>query len=652
MQHLLYRSLTAALALTGCASLIITGELIPAFVIPGLAILPGYYRYLSGRPPVSRWLVAGLAVAEIFVLAFDAVYVSRDFLVAIAHMTIVFQALKSFDLREPWDPLQVYFMALLQLIITSDLGLSMAVGSAFVVFLFLFMAVLVVSHFMKEGTIDKVSIRRPVVLISLAAFVFTAVFFVSVPRVKSGIWGRRAAGGIKTVGFSGAVDFGSFGEVLDDDTIVMRVDIKGGKEVSLYWRGSTLDRFDGVTWKDTVGHRELVSRRVGIFYIRPGYWGRLGELVEQEVILEPLDTDVVFGLGEIAAVKSKSWLVYRNMAGTVFLPQKNRRRYSYTVYSLPEPGKELFFRSHRVQNKYLQMPKGLERIVGLAKSVAGDASGAGEIALGIQRYLLRNFEYSLETAPPPPGVNAMEDFLFNARKGFCQYFASAMTLMLRSMGIPSRIVTGYKGGEVNVVGSYVIVRQNNAHSWVEALVDGRWQRYDPTPIALIPASSGFKLTLDTLRMKWYRYVIGFSSMDQQRIMRSFTAPVFRLPDIGGLRVSINPLFGLAVFASIVAVFYLIGVRRGDIRPRSFESRAYVRFRSRVRKLGGDVSGSTTPQEVLLEAASLGLDHDKTAALLGMYERARFGGRSLSYEERSECRRLLRELSRSPSRISR
>ena len=105
-------------------------------MLPGLAIFPGYYRYLTGRPPISRWLVAGLAVVEIFVLGFDSMFVSRDFLIAVAHMTIVFQALKSFDFHEPWDPLQVYFMSLLQLIITSDLSLSIAVGGVFIVFLF------------------------------------------------------------------------------------------------------------------------------------------------------------------------------------------------------------------------------------------------------------------------------------------------------------------------------------------------------------------------------------------------------------------------------------------------------------------------------------------------------------------------------------
>lgn len=643
MQHLLYKSLTAALALTGCASLIVSGELNMLFILPGLAIFPGYYRYLTGKPAISRWLVAGLAVAEIFVLGFDAMFVSRDFLIAVAHMTIVFQALKSFDFHEPWDPLQVYFMSLLQLIITSELSLSMAVGGVFIVFLFVFMAVLVVSHFMKEGTIDRVDFKRPMFLVSVAALIFTMVFFVTIPRLKSGIWGRKAASGIRTVGFSGSVDFGSFGEILDDDTIVMRAEIKDSRDVQLYWRGSTLDRFDGVRWHDTFRETRRVERdnRVFTFGI---HTGSLDELVKQEIILEPLDTEVVFGLGEIAALESKSWLVYINDAGTVKLPQKARRRYSYTVYSLTEPrliGNERF---GAVRGRYLQMPEGMERLEELAREVMAEAETDFKRARLTERFLLRQFDYSLKTSPPPTGVSALENFLFNTRTGYCQYFASAMALMLRSEGIPSRIVTGYKGGEANLVGSYVMVRQNNAHSWVEAFINGSWERFDPTPLADPFQSSGFRLTMDNIRMQWYRYVIGFSGSDQRAIVRTFNLPVLRLPEIGGFSLRLRPVHALALLAALFALLYFLGVRGAQFRGRSFESRAYMRFRLRVIRLGGRVTDSSAPHEVLKEAVANGVDPEQAAAFIRLYERARFGGRALDAGQRREYEKFTKELS--------
>ena len=639
MQHLLYKSLTAALALTGCASLIVSGELNVLFMTPGLAIFLGYYRYLTGRPPISRWLVAGLAVVEIFVLGFDAIMVSRDFLIAVAHMTIVFQALKSFDFHEPWDPLQVYFMALLQLIVASEIGLSMVVGSVFIVFIFVFIAVLVVSHFMKEGTIDHVDFRRPMLLISITAFVFTLVFFISLPRLKSGIWGRQAGSGIRTVGFSGAVDFGSFGDVLGDDTIVMRVEIKDSRPVPLYWRGSTVDRFDGVTWTDTFRPRKRIGSNYGFFTFE-AYDLNLDELLEQYVILEPLDTEVVFGLGEIAVLKSQSRLLYINKAGTIMLPQKSRRRYSYTVYSTLEPH-ELDMTEFNKDRRYLHLPKGMERVRGLAREVSGDqALPPMERARLLEGFLLNEFDYSLQTTRPPRGVSAMEHFLFNTRTGFCQYFASSMALMLRSIGIPSRIVIGYSGGEVNMMGNYVIVRQNNAHSWVEAMIDGRWRRFDPTPLAAPSVSTGVAQALDSIRMQWYRYVIGFSGSDQRAMVRTFTMPVVRMPEFRGVRLRLRPVYVLAVLAALSAVLYLIFIRGAEQRGRSYESRAYLRFRLRVRRLGGHVTESSAPQEVYKEAVTKGIDPEGAGEFIRLYERARFGGRQLDSGERQGCERLL------------
>jgi transglutaminase-like putative cysteine protease len=644
MQHLLYKSLTAALALTGCASLIVSGELNLLFILPGLAIFPGYYRYLTGKPPISRWLVAFLAVVEIFVLGFDTIFVTQDFLIAIAHMTIVFQALKSFDFHEPWDPLQVYFMSLLQLIITSDLSLSMAVGSVFIVFLFFFMAVLVVSHFMKEGTIDQVDFKRPMLLITIAAFIFTLVFFVSVPRVKSGIWGRQATSGIRTAGFSDTVDFSSFGDILEDDTIVMRVEIKGSRDIPLYWRGASLDSFDGVRWTNTFSKKTRLGRKDSYFTFY-GYRGSLKGLVEQEVILEPLDTDVVFGAGEIVALKSKSWLVYVDRAGTITLPQKTRRRYSYTVYSSLEPSAINLNIFSKIKRRYLAVPDGMERVAALARQVSGSSSDtASERAARIEDFLLTEFNYSLKTKRPPSGTSTTDYFLFDSKTGFCQYFASSMVMMLRSIGIPSRMVTGYSGGEVNDFGNYVIVRQRNAHSWVEALINGRWTRFDPTPLASPEVSTGLRLTLDNIRMQWYRYVIGFSGSDQRAMVRTFTAPAIRLPSIGNIKLSLRPVTLLIIALVLAFVSYIIISRLTSRRKRSYETTIYMDFRAGAIKLGGNINDSSTSHEVFREAVVKGVDSELASEFIKLYEGARFGARGLDPNDRKRYEELVTKLS--------
>jgi hypothetical protein len=631
--HLTYRLLVAALAFTGSVSLAASGELNPLFALPGVAMIPGYYRYLRGLRPANRWVIAGLALVELLVVAFDTLMVSGDFLIAVAHMSIVFQALKSFDLREPWDPLQVYFMALLQLVITSELTLSISMGAAFVVFLFIFMAAMVFSHFMKEGTLDRVRFQRPLIAISLVALLATIVFFVSLPRFKAGIWGRRDTGGVSMVGFSEEVDFGSFGEVLEDGRIAMRVELSGGR-LPLYWRGATLDEFNGVAWKNTLKGRTRIRRTGGRFNILPS-GGR--ELSVQNIIVEPMDTDVVFGLGEIAAVKARGWVLDRDESGAVFLPVKNQRRFSYTVYSVA--GSE---RAAGYAQKHLGLPEGMEEIGRLAREVSSGGATARARADLIESHLRDNYEYSLKTEPPLEGMTPVEDFLFSSRKGYCEHYATAMALMLRAVGIPSRLVTGFSGGEINDDGDYVIVRQSNAHSWVEAAIDGRWRRFDPTPPAIPPEAPFLARAFDSLKMNWYRYVVGFSTLDQKRMLMSFSPPKLKLSKTGQGKFAIRPLYvSLAVGAVVVMLaFYMLRIF-GRGRP-SFETRLYLGLRKKIRKKGGRIGPSSTAREALREARRLSVDGGRAEELIRMYEEARFGGKAMGAEDMRRYEGLFRQ----------
>jgi transglutaminase-like putative cysteine protease len=627
-----YKFITAFLAFTGCISLVITGELVPVFLIPGVALIPGYYRFLRGCEPAPKWAIGVLSIATVGILAFDTVAVSGDFFVAVAHMTIVFQGLKSFDLREPWDHLQVYFMALLQLIMTSELALSMAVGGIFVVFLFILVAAIVLSHFLKEGTLGKVGLKKPVVIISLVAFVATAVFFVAVPRAKGGIWSRKSSKALRSVGFSGEVGFGSFGDVLKDPSIVMRVSVSGPR-LPLYWRGTTLDYFDGTSWKDTLKRRFPIGKYRGRFDIRRGVQKR-AETV-QKIFLEPVDTDVVFGLGQITAIESGGRFLSRDIAGSLYLPAKSDRRFSYTAHSIPQG--ELRVKQRYVES-YLQLPQGMERISALAREASTEATTALEAALLVESFLRSNYSYSLETASPPPGMTPVEDFLFNSKKGYCTHFATSMVLMLRSLGIPARVVTGFVGGDENALGDYIIVRQKDAHSWVDAGAGGKWARFDPTPPEPDEAASALALFFDSMKMHWYRYVVGFDFSDQRAILRSVSAPVFTMPEFIGVRFNVRPVYliVLVVIAVPLAGRFLI---KGFPGRKPFESMAYLKFKRTVKRRGGNVKPSSTPAEVAREALRLRMNAGNVEELVRLYEEARFGGRKLDGPAKKKYKEL-------------
>ena len=195
----------------------------------------------------------------------------------------------------------------------------------------------------------------------------------------------------------------------------------------------------------------------------------------------------------------------------------------------------------------LQVPKGIEKVKQLALGITAGINNDALKAIAIERYLRENYIYTLSTSAPPEGVSPIEDFLFNSRKGYCEHYATAMIMMLRSIGIPSRIVTGFYGGEMNSYGGYMIVRQSNAHSWVEALINKKWLRFDPTPAVAAERPSAIVMYLDMLKMQWNRYIVSYSSYDQREIMRVITMP-FRLPKMP--KLSFKGLQGVAFTASV------------------------------------------------------------------------------------------------------
>jgi hypothetical protein len=164
----------------------------------------------------------------------------------------------------------------------------------------------------------------------------------------------------------------------------------------------------------------------------------------------------------------------------------------------------------------LQLPVLDPRITDLADSIAPGAEAEAK-AFAIEKYLSTKLRYTIELPTSPP-LDPIADFLFNRREGHCEYFASAMAVMLRAEGIPSRIVTGYQSGVFNPLTEWYLIRAADAHSWVEAFIPGRgWQTFDPTPPASVAASATLlgrlALYADALEVFWQEWVVGY---DQER----------------------------------------------------------------------------------------------------------------------------------------
>jgi transglutaminase-like putative cysteine protease len=632
---ILYKFITTILAFTGCISLVITGEINPVMAFSGLAAVPGYYRFLKGRPHAPSWAIGMFSVLTLIVFLFDSI-VSGDLFLAVAHLTITFQAIKSFDLKEPWDHIQVYFMSLLQLIIASELTYSFAFGVVFVLFMITLVTAMVLSHFIKEGQIGIVSIKKPVFMISVLTIVITSLFFIALPRTVYKFLGKSHTKGIKTAGFSERVDFGSFGTVKLDPTVIMRIEMGMAIDVPLYWRGQSLDYFDGMAWKSSVSERARITRVDDEFTFSP--YDR-SSAIEQKIYLEPIDSDIVFGLADIKGLKADTFSVVKDSEKGIYFPRKASRRTQYTVYSII--GDDYPGTGHR---RYLQLPSGMERIINLAGSVTSTGGTEHHKALLIEQYLKSNYTYSLSTTPPPKGKSPIEDFIFGSKKGYCEHYATSMAIMLRGVGIQSRVVTGFIGGEKNMYGGYLIVRQSDAHSWVEALIDGKWRRFDPTPAAPVNHQPVIALFLDSVRMAWTQYVIGFSYVEQKKIIKTLS-----MPFTGPVLIKFTPAhFRTAIYAFLAAGIFLCGlyllVRYKRHEKYGFVTSQYMVLKRNLKNKGLTISPSTTAGHIRKEAMRLNAGADIDEFIM-LYETYRFGKKEMDSEGRNKYSMLLKGIKR-------
>jgi transglutaminase-like putative cysteine protease len=492
---------------------------------------------------------------------------------------------------------------------------------------------MILSHFLKEGSLGKASIKNTVIFLSILTLLTTVVFFIALPRTTKKFLGKSYVRSIQTAGFSERVDFGSFGDVKLDPTVVMRIEMDSDIKTPFYWGGITLDYFDGLSWKSTVKKRQRIKKLTDEFIITP-YEKK--SAVEQKIFLEPIDSDIIFGLPEISGVKVDKYSLMVDNAIGIYLYRKASRRVNYKVYSMITEG----YKGSK-DKRYLQLPEGMDKIIAFAGDITSNAKTDYQKAVLIEQYLKKNYIYSLTTSSPQDGMSPIEDFIFNTKRGFCEHYATSMSIMLRGLGIHSRIVNGFHGGKKNDYGDYIIVRQSDAHSWVEALIDGRWRRFDPTPSVLMQYPSEFTLFLDSLILKWSRYVIGFSSSDQREIIEAFSVPFkprrvtyVKLREISSILYFISAL-------TILILFYFIFTRM-RFKRYGFVTEKYIVLRKLMKKKGFKITPSKTSGDLMKGATNLQTGR-YVEEFIKLYEMHRFGQKEMSQWRRRKYISLLRDV---------
>lgn len=381
--------------------------------------------------------------------------------------------------------------------------------------------------------------------VSLGAILCGTVLFFIFPRISAGYLGKTSFNPSLLSGFTDQVELGQIGQIKKSEAIVMRVET--GKPIdypALRWRGNALANFDGRRWSSPQHEPEkLESNAEGWIQLRekPKAGELRGEILQFTVLQEPMASNALFMAGnalalrgnftgEAGGVSHRRTYIYRDASGSLSNPFHNYVAIRYTGLSqLPPLDRARLQASGSeypadIRERYLQLPESLDpRIAALAQSSTEHAVTSYDKASTLENFLKTRYAYTLDLTGKP-GKDPLAHFLFETRAGHCEYFASAMTVMLRTLGIPAREVNGFLPGEYNDLGGDYIVRASDAHSWVEAYFPGSgWIVFDPTPPAPEESTGFFKRLshfADWAELTWNDWVIGYDFAHQTALAQT------------------------------------------------------------------------------------------------------------------------------------
>ncbi len=514
--------------------------------------------------------------------------------------------------------------------------------------------------------------------LAIPLFIATAAFFLIFPRVGVGFMNIRGAHGRQVSGFGQDVDLGGFGTIRADPTVVLRVKLppqdNPAQRLALRMRGTSFDHFEDGRWTRSTSMPRRVPGTADYYPLRPYSTQQTEEL---QLILDPIDEQVIFLPTDTVGLKVAPKIVHglpreRMIAMSPGLDVRytdgDASAYRYTAVVAPgarflEPLED------EARAEYTRVPEeARERLQALVDTIAAGAEDEplshAELATKILRTLRDSGEYgySLEQ------VNGQADdplasFLFETKQGHCEFFSTAMALLLRTAGVPARNVTGFVGGIYNPYGEYYAIRQGDAHSWIEAYIDGEWVMFDPTPPArgeLLVEDGGVmsrvRAFIDAMRTRWSREIVGFDLRKQvgllRRVMGFFkqfrseaeSTPGDReddddekwsLPALGSVDRRIP--FGFGALA-LIAFGYVLYSRR---RPHDPLVDLMERLDGALARVGRPRPETTTP---LARARSLSREDHPDAPIVTevteAYLDARFGNAELSPERMKELRKAI------------
>jgi protein-glutamine gamma-glutamyltransferase len=535
------------LIFTGFGTLASTGHLdFPTVLIVTASLLfRGYMLSRRRRVLLSERWTNLLTIGCVGFYISDQFVISRAFLSATVHLALFVMLVRLFSAQRDRDHYLLaalaFVMVLAAAVLTVDSTFLFALGG----FILVATATLILMEMMHSSQKLTVQARDPRMprayrrlsytiaaiapLLLVFIFIGAAFIFFLLPRVSAGYMSAYSVANDLTTGFSDRVELGRIGQIQRSKQVVMHVQIEGATPpgFTLKLRGIVLNSFDGRIWTNTRSRLPLKRAADGRFNVEtevppPAPLG----MVHYRVTMEPLVSDVFFLLATPRSLRGNYRIVSGDGAGDAFDMDAEHPVTRYEADSTveyPSPrhvGGRISDYAPGIQSTYLQLPPLDPRIPALAQEITAKAQSPLEKAAAIEHYLRVHYGYTLEMSAALPR-DPIADFLFVRRRGHCEYFASAMALMLRSLGIPARVVNGFAGGEFNDISAQYVVRASDAHSWVETYIPGNsWVEFDPTPSSdgqLYDGWNRFLLYVDAMASFWREWVINYDLAHQLRL---------------------------------------------------------------------------------------------------------------------------------------
>jgi transglutaminase-like putative cysteine protease len=382
-------------------------------------------------------------------------------------LLVLMAALKLLEMRAQRDVVLAIYLGFFLVLTNFLFSQSIPLGIYMLACVWIFIGTLI--GFNRVGAAPSLAERmRPAGALLVQSLPLMVAFFVLFPRAQGPLWALPQDTRSGSTGLSDSMSPGAIANLIKSDAVAFRVQFDGDRPPfsTLYWRGPVMSEFDGATWRMpevTPADRTAYSVRE-----RPTRYA---------VTLEPHNKTWLFALDVPASLPPGTFLL-----GDLQLrdrrPVTERKRYemsSYLTYKYGERPTRWALDSARRFDETRN-----PRTVALGRQWARETPDPRALLQRAFQFYNREFTYTLE----PPALDRRDpydDFLFNSKQGFCEHYAGSFALLMRAAGIPARVVTGYQGGEVNPLNNELIVRQADAHAWVEIWVEGEgWVRTDPT----------------------------------------------------------------------------------------------------------------------------------------------------------------------------